>query len=77
MENKSAYFKQGFSDYLRGITEVPYSPTSARGEEWSMGWYEAQSNDPDAFPELEDGVDEESINDYSIRRQIAQDNIEE
>ena len=73
---QNTYFNQGVSDYFKGVTACPYSMNSPRGEMWSMGWYSAQETDEDCYPINHDEVDEETLNDYEVRRQIAQDNIE-
>lgn len=73
---KNTYFNQGVNDYLRGLTVCPYSMNSPRGEEWSMGWHSAQEIDDDAYPIQHDELDDEILNDFGVKQQIAQDQIE-
>lgn len=71
--NNNEYFQQGVADYFKGVTACPYSMNSPRGEMWSMGWYSAQETEEETYPINHDEVDEETLKDYNVSGQIAQD----
>lgn len=41
-----------------------------------MGWHSAQEIDDDAYPIQHDELDDEILNDFGVKQQIAQDQIE-
>ena len=43
-EENNVYYKQGFKAYMK-MENCAYSPTSTKGELWSMGYHAAQELD--------------------------------
>jgi hypothetical protein len=65
------YYRNGVIDYLEG-RDSPHNPASKRYELWSMGWHAAREvDDPE---DLSDELDRETVLNYGLARQAAQDN---